>query len=163
MIWDSRLKTWSLDNSRIQIRIVFLEYCSHYHSDVIARYINRMANVEAFAKLAGCLSELRFSTVSDRFLTEINKQGSLKEAKVELLIRSMRFLKLKVRAFDFFSQEKIYPMNELEETADFLKVCAESFQDSHTIKVKHAFAQSFIDMLEPIAAVWMSFINRLHC
>jgi hypothetical protein len=101
-----------------------------------------MANVNAFARLVGALSNLRFSTVTDRFLSEINKQVAAKEAKLEILIRSMRFLKL-----------KIYPMENLEETADFLRVISDSFQESHSVKIKHAFAQVFVDLLEPLVAV----------
>ena len=52
--------------------------------------------MESFATLAGTLSELRFPTVSSRFLLEINKVSG-KEAKGELLIKCMRYLKLKVK------------------------------------------------------------------
>ena len=50
----------------------------------------------SFAALAGVLSELRFTTVSSRFLVEINKHSAVKESKGELLIRCMKYLKLKV-------------------------------------------------------------------
>jgi hypothetical protein len=70
--------------------------------EIISRYVNRMSNVEVFAKLAGCLSCLRFPTVSDRYLTEIKKFANIKEAKTEMLIRCMRYMKLKVR-FSFRS------------------------------------------------------------
>ena len=52
--------------------------------------------MESFAALAGVLSELRFATVSSRFLVEINKHSAIRESKGELLIRCMRHLKLKV-------------------------------------------------------------------
>ena len=57
--------------------------------------------MESFATLAGVLSELRFTTVSSRFLQEINKHSAIKESKGELLIRCMRYLKLKV-AFQYY-------------------------------------------------------------
>lgn len=44
-------------------------------------------------------------------------------------------------------------MEKLEETVHFLKVCGESFLESHSLKLKHAFAMTFLDLLEPIAAV----------
>ena len=59
---------------------------------------NRNSNLESFATLAGTLSELRFPTVSSRFLLEINKVSGVKESKGELLIKCMRHLKLKVCA-----------------------------------------------------------------
>lgn len=38
----------------------------------------------------------RFASVSGRFVSELSKAGTLKEGKLDLIIRCMRFLKLKV-------------------------------------------------------------------
>lgn len=113
--------------------------------------------------MAGSLSRIRFATVSDRFIAEIGKIDSVsssnqnlklktssnasKETKLEIFIRCMRYLKLTV-----------YPMDALEETAEFLAVCAEIFQNSHSIRIKHAYCRVFIDLLEPIAAVSVSLL-----
>lgn len=44
-------------------------------------------------------------------------------------------------------------MDALEETADFLQSCSEFFQNSHAVKIKHAYAEVFAQLLEPIASV----------
>jgi hypothetical protein len=44
-------------------------------------------------------------------------------------------------------------MDELEESADFLRVCGDFFQDTHSVRIKNAFALTFVDFLEPVAAV----------
>jgi hypothetical protein len=67
------------------------------YSEITQKSKNRIANFNLFAQLIGSLSSIRFSTVSDRFITEIGKGGAhLKEAKLEMLIGSMRYLKLPV-------------------------------------------------------------------
>ncbi|KAJ3080796.1 Cell morphogenesis protein PAG1, partial [Quaeritorhiza haematococci] len=116
--------------------------------ELTSRNINRMANLDFFAELIGALSGIRFGTVSDRFVAELGRSGGMKENKVEQIVRSMRFLKL-----------KIYPMDALEETADFLQICAEFYQNAHNMKLKHAFADLFVELLEPIAAVATAEVN----
>lgn len=58
--------------------------------------------MDLFAKLIGELSNIRFASVSDRFIAELekyNNQTIMKERQshMEMLIRGMRFLKIKVR------------------------------------------------------------------
>ncbi|KAJ3277512.1 Cell morphogenesis protein PAG1, partial [Borealophlyctis nickersoniae] len=116
--------------------------------DLTARPINRQANVDLFAELIGALSNIRFVTVSDRFVAELKVAGTMKENKLEMIIKSMRFLKL-----------KIYPMEYLEETAEFLEICADLFQNTHSVRIKHAFADVFVHLLDPIAAVATAEVN----
>lgn len=57
---------------------------------------------------------MRFSTVSDRFITEIGVgkgASAMKESKHEIMISAMQYLRL-----------QIYPMSALEETVDFLEI-----------------------------------------
>ncbi|TPX59464.1 hypothetical protein PhCBS80983_g02476 [Powellomyces hirtus] len=116
--------------------------------DMTVRSVNRQANIDLFAELVGALSNIRFATVSGRFITELSKASTLKEGKLDLIIRSMRFLKL-----------KIYPMDALEDTADFLQTCAELFQNAHSTRIKHAYAEVFVQLLDPIAAVATAEVN----
>ena len=93
-----------------------------YYSESISRSINRQTNADFFAELIGVISNIRqiililyycnknnyyiniyiyyiyrFASVSDKFKSELTKAVNvMKESKVELLIHSMRFLKLKV-------------------------------------------------------------------
>jgi hypothetical protein len=54
---------------------------------------------------------------------------------------------------------QIYPVDALEETADFLSSCANFFKNSHGAKVKHAYARLFIQLLLPIAEVAVAEVN----
>jgi len=121
--------------------MVFSQF-KNLEPDSISRSINRQTNADFFAELIGIISNIRFASVSDKFKSELRAASEMKESKVELLIRSMRFLKL-----------KLYPMEALEDTAEFLQECSNFFQNAHSIKIKHAFAEVFVELLDPIAAV----------
>ena len=90
--------------------------------------------------------------MTDRFLHEL--RAALKDSKTEgramYLIGAMRFVQLKV-----------YPMDRIAETADFLKECGECFQEAHSLRLKHAFAELFAELLAPVAEVrWTSWLGR---
>lgn len=109
--------------------------------------------MDLFAELIGELSNIRFASVSDRFIAELEKYNSqtiMKERQghMEMLIKGMRYLKI-----------KIYPVDALEETADFLSSCASFFKNAHGAKVKHAYAKLFIQLLLPIAGVAVAEVN----
>nr|KAJ3422130.1 Cell morphogenesis protein PAG1 [Polyrhizophydium stewartii] len=129
--------------------------------ELVVKSVNRQANVDMFAELIGALSNIRFATVSDRFISEIGRgaavnRESKSELKLELMIRSMRFLKLKASLLNLAA---IYPMDCLEETAEFLQTSADLFQNSHNIHVKHAYADVFVELLDPIASVASAEVN----
>ena len=103
--------------------------------------------MDLFAELIGELSNVRFASVSDRFIAELekyNNQTIMKERQshMEMLIKGMRYLKI-----------KLYPVDALEETADFIYSCAGFFKNAHGAKVKHAYADLFIQLLLPAAEV----------
>jgi len=128
--------------------MVFSQF-KNLEPDSISRSINRQTNADFFAELIGVISNIRFASVSDKFKSELTTAVNvMKESKVELLIHSMRFLKL-----------KLYPMEALEDTAEFLQVCSNFFQSAHSIKVKHAYAEVFVELLDPIAAVADAEVN----
>ncbi|KAI9495734.1 cell morphogenesis N-terminal-domain-containing protein [Zychaea mexicana] len=121
--------------------------------EAIRRSKNRTASMDLFAELIGELSNVRFASVSDRFIAELEKYNSqtiMKERQthMEMLIRGMRFLKI-----------KIYPLDALEETADFLSSCASFFKNAHGAKVKHSYAKLFVQLLLPIAGVAVAEVN----
>ncbi|OZJ05245.1 hypothetical protein BZG36_02308 [Bifiguratus adelaidae] len=116
--------------------------------DQISRSPNRMANMNMFAELLGALSN-----ISDRFISELekyNKENIMKEkqSKIELMIRSMRYLQL-----------KLYPLEALEETAEFLQSLAAFYRSAHGSKVKEAYANLFVELLLPAAAVANAEVN----
>ncbi|TPX35897.1 hypothetical protein SmJEL517_g01822 [Synchytrium microbalum] len=118
--------------------------------DQVIKAANRQANIDAFSSLVGCISGLKFASVSDRYVLELRKfdKGLIKENKLEMIIRCMRYLQL-----------KIYPMDALEETAEFLQTCAEIFSTTHSQKIKHAFSDVFVELLEPVAAIATAEVN----
>ncbi|KAG2181999.1 hypothetical protein INT43_006925 [Umbelopsis isabellina] len=121
--------------------------------ELIHRSKNRTASMDLFAELIGALSNIRFVSVSDRFIAELEKYNyhaimKEKQNKIEMLIRGMRYLKI-----------KIYPLDALEETADFLQSCAGFFKNAHGAKIKHAYAKMFIQLLLPVAAVAVAEVN----
>lgn len=50
-------------------------------------------------------------------------------------------------------------MSALEATADFLQVIAVSFQNAHSTRTKHAFAEVLVELLEPVAVVMSADAN----
>jgi hypothetical protein len=71
------------------------------HRELIHRSKNRTASMDLFAELIGALSNIRFVSVSDRFIAELEKYNyhaimKEKQNKIEMLIRGMRYLKIKV-------------------------------------------------------------------
>ncbi|KAG0054336.1 Cell morphogenesis protein PAG1 [Gryganskiella cystojenkinii] len=71
--------------------------------EFIQRSSNRTANMNALVELMGSLSNVRFATVSDRFIAELEKyktgapvKDKDRELRMEMLIRGMRYLNLKV-------------------------------------------------------------------
>ena len=69
--------------------------------EAIRRSKNRTASMDLFAELIGELSNVRFASVSDRFIAELEKYNSQtimkeRQSHMEMLIRGMRFLKIKV-------------------------------------------------------------------
>lgn len=68
-----------------------------------SRFVNLEANVKLFSQLMGTLSNTRFPTISDRFVSEVrNIQVSDRaaEGKLDLMIKCMHYLKLKVQSFN---------------------------------------------------------------
>ncbi|KAJ3319284.1 Cell morphogenesis protein PAG1, partial [Blyttiomyces sp. JEL0837] len=119
---------------------------------------NRYANMDFFSQFVGTLSVIRFANVNEA--SDPSSNSAVRDLKVELLIRCMRYLSL-----------KIYPQDALDETATFLQIFAEKFHDSHNARIKHAYAELFIELLEPIAAVataevnvqgWMEAIEKIY-
>ncbi|KAI9203242.1 cell morphogenesis N-terminal-domain-containing protein, partial [Polychytrium aggregatum] len=116
--------------------------------EIISRNPNRQSNIDFFAELLGSISNLRFGSVSDHFASELARSSSLKESKLEMIIRQMRHLRL-----------KIVPMEAIEDSAFFLETCAKYFQATGASRIQLAFADTFVELLEPIVEVVTGVIN----
>ncbi|CAH1758177.1 13189_t:CDS:10 [Entrophospora sp. SA101] len=115
----------------------------------VSRSKHKDANFTMFSELIGWLSKIRFCTVSDRFTVQLEQfiksaPSNMKEqeTRFELLLRGMHHLKL-----------KIYPVEALEETAEFLQTLAKFMKAADSPKIKHAYADLFVRLLMPIAGV----------
>ncbi|KAK9766570.1 Cell morphogenesis protein PAG1 [Basidiobolus ranarum] len=145
-----QLKSGSLPNDLgIKLEEVVFHQLKSADPEALLRSPAYRAIVNLYAELIGWLSNIRFTSMSDRFIAELEKepQGG-RESSYELIIRGMRCLKL-----------KIYPADALEETADFLQSCGKFFKTTRSMKIKHAYAQVFVEMLAPIAAVALAEVN----
>ncbi|KAJ3223455.1 Cell morphogenesis protein PAG1 [Clydaea vesicula] len=133
--------------------------------DSTAKHLNRQANLDFFSEVIGSISRLRFNSVSYRFVNELTKSGLMRESKIELLIRCMRFIKL-----------KIYPMDCLEETTEFLQVefmhnvlklivrFVENFFKMRTIQKLNKHTQMFLPIItaEVNLPAWMKTIELIY-
>ncbi|RKP38757.1 cell morphogenesis N-terminal-domain-containing protein [Dimargaris cristalligena] len=113
---------------------------------------NRQIISDMYARLIGSISGVRLATMSDRFIAELEKvpPGPIpNEPQVEIIIRGMRYLRL-----------KIYPVDILEETAQFLLSCTKFFvQGAHGVRIRYAYSEVFTQLLLPIGAVADAEVN----
>lgn len=109
----------------------------------------RMANWRIYGQLLGIMSELNFTSVANRFLTELDKyqkdeasRGPTRDgdAKAELLILGMRNLRLPTSAEGW------------PKSCDFMRSVARLFVNAHGQKIKQAYCYVIEKLLLPVAA-----------
>ncbi|KAG9307250.1 hypothetical protein G9A89_017078 [Geosiphon pyriformis] len=152
----AELETLVFDQIRISDPILILKSKSDVFSrEMVQKIRNREASFNLFAELIGSLSSIRFGTVSDRFIAELEQYGKLHpnvlkehESKITMLISGIRYLRL-----------KIYPEDALIETADFLQSLAGFLKVANGARIKHAYADLFVQLLVPIAGVANAEVN----
>lgn len=93
------------------------------------------------------LSESRFESVSDRFISELKPLADglvLKDADLsfESLVKGVKYLQIKV-----------WPPESFEEGAEFLERFARCFDNAHGQRLKIAFAETLVQLLHPIGKV----------
>jgi hypothetical protein len=109
------------------------------------------ANWVIYGQLLGVLSELTFDNVQEKFITDlrvVDTQSSVKgqynrdlEAKGALLVRGMRYLRVKT-----------YPEDAWERTCDFMYSLAKLFANVHGPTIKYAYCQILREFLLRIAS-----------
>ncbi|ANB14404.1 Tao3p [Sugiyamaella lignohabitans] len=113
----------------------------------------RRENWNLFAELLGEMSNSRFLSVGDRFIAELEKVPSViskeQEPHILLLINGMKYLKL-----------KIYPMDALEESAEFIESLGKFFSRSNSTPVKIAYSEALSQILLPLAGVATAELNH---
>ncbi|KAG5367747.1 Cell polarity protein [Yarrowia sp. C11] len=120
---------------------------------VLATSHVRHANWNLFAQLLGQMSDTNFVSVTDRFLGDLGRAGEPntkeKETQLELVIHGMCHLQL-----------KIYPMDQLDESADFLQSLGHFFLRSSLPRIKYAYMDVFNKLLLPVVSVGTVELNH---
>lgn len=120
---------------------------------VLATSHVRHANWNLFAQLLGQMSNTNFVSVTDRFLGDLGRAGEPttkeKETQLELVIHGMCHLQL-----------KIYPMDQLDESADFLQSLGGFFLRSNLVRIKYAYMDVFNKLLLPVVSVGTVELNH---
>ncbi|OTA96093.1 hypothetical protein M434DRAFT_28180 [Hypoxylon sp. CO27-5] len=124
-------------------------------ADIEQLYVSplKLANWNLFAQLLGAMSVINFSSVTDRFITDLERsladltvrsptsQNRDPEGQVELVLGGMKHLHIKIDTDESWDQ-----------ACDFLVSLGKLFARSHGQKVKSAFCQILDTLLLPIAA-----------
>ncbi|KAG4305543.1 hypothetical protein PORY_001099 [Pneumocystis oryctolagi] len=131
---------------------------------MLSSSIIRLANWNLFVELLGWMSRVRFSSVSDRFIADLEKfRGNItkeKELKVEMVIHGMKCLKI-----------KLFPEDALEESSDFIASLAGFFQETRGYRTKYAYANLFHHSMLPMVdsataelnfPLWVKTIEMLY-
>ncbi|XP_029213132.2 LOW QUALITY PROTEIN: protein furry homolog [Acropora millepora] len=93
-----------------------------------------------YAEVLGVLAHACFLPVRKRFIAEFKEHQNNTSSFVNI-IYGMKYLRI-----------KLFPVEELEESFNFMRECATLFIDSKDKEVKHAFALMFVEILLPVAA-----------
>ncbi|KZT36733.1 hypothetical protein SISSUDRAFT_926525 [Sistotremastrum suecicum HHB10207 ss-3] len=115
---------------------------------------NHRANAELFGTLLGYTSNLRFDSVTDRFLAQLKPvmDGMVpKDAdpKYESLVKGLRHVQLKV-----------WPPESFEEGTEYLERFARTFCGAHGQRLKTAFAETLTHQLHPIGKTAQAEVNH---
>jgi hypothetical protein len=116
-------------------------------SRLFSQSANHRTTADLYAQLLGELAEVRFISVTDRFVSELAPVASGQVAKdpdsrYELLLHGLRYVDIKV-----------YPPEKFEEGAEFMESLSRAFEHAHGFSLKTAFADTLLHLLHPISKV----------
>lgn len=129
--------------------IVFIQLKS-VDPEQIASSPLKMANWRIYAQLLGIMSDINFSSVSKRFLVELDRfqkdaargtATSETEARAELLVFGLRHLRIRTQ-----------PEEAWVRTCEFMRAMAGLFVNSHGPRIKQAYCEILERLILPIAA-----------
>ncbi|KAJ4488306.1 cell morphogenesis N-terminal-domain-containing protein [Lentinula aciculospora] len=105
---------------------------------------NHRTNAELSAALLGHLANIRFVSVTDRFLAELApvSRGQVPkdlDMKYENLVNGIRYIQIKV-----------WPSEAFEEGAEFMESLSKAFMQTHGFRLKTAFTETLTHILHPI-------------
>ncbi|KAI0312773.1 cell morphogenesis N-terminal-domain-containing protein, partial [Amylostereum chailletii] len=120
---------------------------------LLTQSANQRANAELYATLLGHLANTRFTSVTDRFLSELTPVISgqvLKDVdmRFEHLVCGLKHIQIKV-----------WPLESFEEGAEFMEQLAKAFDNTHGFRFKSAFAEALVHLLHPVAKTAQAEVN----
>ncbi|KAF5391713.1 hypothetical protein D9757_001660 [Collybiopsis confluens] len=95
---------------------------------------NHRTNAELSAKLLGHLANIRFVSVTDRFLAEL---APVSRGQVP-------------KDLDMKYENLVWPSEAFEEGAEFMESLSKAFMQGHGFRLKTAFAETLVNVLHPI-------------
>ncbi|OCH93344.1 hypothetical protein OBBRIDRAFT_885610 [Obba rivulosa] len=121
---------------------------------ILTQSANHRANAELYATLLGNLANVRFESVTDRFLVELGPVAAgqvPKDAdfKYENLVRALKHVPIKV-----------WPPESFEEGAEFMASLSKSFENAHGNRLKTTFAETLVQLLHPIGKTAQAEVNH---
>ncbi|QRV82182.1 cell morphogenesis protein PAG1 [Ceratobasidium sp. AG-Ba] len=115
---------------------------------------NHRANAELYASLLGQIANIRFQSVTDRYLRELEPVAAGQvpkdhDARYEHIVEGLKHIRIKV-----------WPPEAFEEGAEFMESLSKSFAHAHGTRLKIAFAQSLVQILHPIGKTAQAEVNH---
>ncbi|KAG9125716.1 Cell morphogenesis protein PAG1 [Ceratobasidium sp. 392] len=115
---------------------------------------NHRANAELYASLLGQIANIRFQSVTDRYLRELEPVAAGQipkdhDARYEHVVEGLKHIRIKV-----------WPPEAFEEGAEFMESLSKSFANAHGTRLKIAFAQSLVQILHPIGKTAQAEVNH---
>lgn len=122
-------------------------------SSTLAKSVIRRGNWELFSQILGEMSRTRLVSVGDRFIAELEKLPDVvprdQEKRVVLLLNGMKFIQL-----------RHYPMDALEEGAEFLESLAKFFAKAKNTCIQLAYADALCNLLLPLCGAATAEFNH---
>ncbi|KAH7909870.1 cell morphogenesis N-terminal-domain-containing protein, partial [Hygrophoropsis aurantiaca] len=121
---------------------------------LLAQSANHRINAELYATMLGHLGNVRFVSVTDRFLSEFGPVASGQvvkdfDTRYENLVKGLRHVQIKV-----------WPPEAFEEGAEFMESLSKAFENAHGLRFKVAFAETLTRLLHPIGKTAQAEVNH---
>ncbi|EJD54741.1 hypothetical protein AURDEDRAFT_79755 [Auricularia subglabra TFB-10046 SS5] len=124
-------------------QLTFNQYQSLNYK-LLAQSVNHRANGQLYGQLLAQMSSIRFVSLTDRFISELQPLATGQvpkevEPKFEHIVRGLRHIKLKA-----------WPPEVFEEAAEFMERLSKCYVNIHGSRLKMAFAEVLMQVLHPI-------------
>ncbi|KAH9854750.1 cell morphogenesis N-terminal-domain-containing protein [Lenzites betulinus] len=121
---------------------------------------NHRCIADLHAALLGHLADIRFESVTDRFLTELGPIAAGQVAKdadmrFENLVKGLKHIHIKASQI-----RHVWPPERFEEGAEFLAALSKSFENAHGNRLKTIFAETMVQLLHPIGKTAQAEVNH---